>query len=70
MNAVRFDETAVADFAARFADYWHAPTPERLSLVLADRVRLVAPMTPVTETLAGGQAGLRRTVRADPGPER
>jgi hypothetical protein len=50
----RIDETAAADFAARFADYWRAPTPERLSLLLADRVRLVAPMTPVTETLAEG----------------
>jgi hypothetical protein len=49
------DESAAADFAARFADYWQAPTPERLSLVLADRVRLVAPMTPVTETLAEGK---------------
>jgi hypothetical protein len=55
MSAARFDEAAVADFAARFADYWRAPTPERLSLVLADRVRLVAPMTPVTETLAEGK---------------
>jgi hypothetical protein len=46
---------AAADFAARFADYWRAPTPERFGLVLADRVRLVAPMTPVTETLAEGK---------------
>jgi hypothetical protein len=55
MSAARLDEAAAADFAARFADYWRAPTPERLSLVLADRVRLVAPMTPVTETLAEGK---------------
>jgi hypothetical protein len=48
-------EEAAADFAARFADYWRAPTPERLSIVLADRVRLVAPMTPVTDTLVDGQ---------------
>jgi hypothetical protein len=51
----RGDKAAAADFAARFADYWRAPTPERLSLVLADRVRLVAPMTPTTETLAEGK---------------
>jgi hypothetical protein len=51
----RTGEDAAADFAARFADYWRAPTPERLSIVLADRVRLVAPMTPVTETLVEGQ---------------
>lgn len=50
-----FDQARAADFAARFAEYWRAPTPERLSLVLADRVRLVAPMTPVTETLVAGQ---------------
>jgi hypothetical protein len=55
MSAARFDEAAAADFAVRFADYWRGPTPERLSLVLADRVRLVAPMTPVTETLAEGK---------------
>jgi len=54
-DELRGDESAAADFAARFADYWRAPTPERLSLVLADRVRLVAPMTPVTETLAEGK---------------
>lgn len=51
----RVNEAAAADFAARFADYWRAPTPQRLSLVLADRVRLIAPMTPVTDTLAEGQ---------------
>jgi hypothetical protein len=51
----RVGETGAADFAARFADYWRAPTPERLGLVLADRVRLIAPMTPVTDTLADGQ---------------
>ena len=55
MSAERVDEAAATDFASRFAEYWRAPTPERLSLVLADRVRLVAPMTPVTETLAEGE---------------
>jgi hypothetical protein len=48
-------ERAAADFAARFAAYWRTPTPEGLATVLADRVRLVAPMTPVTHTLAEGQ---------------
>jgi SnoaL-like domain len=51
----RVSEAAAADFAARFAEYWRAPTPGRLSLVLADRVRLITPMTPATETLAEGQ---------------
>ena len=44
-----------ADFARRFAEYWSAPTPERLSTVLAERVRLVAPMTPTTDTLDDGK---------------
>jgi len=48
-------EAAAADFARRFAEYWRAPTPERLSMLLADRVRLVAPMTPLTETLEEGR---------------
>lgn len=51
----RGEEAVAADFAARFAEYWRAPTPEQLGLVLADRVRLVAPMTPVTDTLAEGK---------------
>jgi len=44
-----------ADFARRFAEFWREPAPERLSTVLAERVRLVAPMTPVTHTLADGE---------------
>jgi len=48
-------EGAAADFAARFAGYWAAPTPQRLETVLAERVRLVAPMTPSTTTLEDGK---------------
>jgi len=44
-----------ADFARRFAEYWSAPTPERLETVLAEQVRLVAPMTPTTHTLDDGK---------------
>jgi hypothetical protein len=44
-----------AEFARRFAEYWRAPSPERLDTVLAERVRLVTPMTPTTETLAEGK---------------
>ncbi len=55
MSAGARDEAMAADFAARFAEYWRAPTPEGLSAVLAERVRLVAPMTPVTSTLEEGQ---------------
>jgi SnoaL-like domain len=48
-------QEAAADFARRFAEYWRAPTPAGLTTVLAERVRLVAPMTPTTHTLADGQ---------------
>ncbi|HZK15508.1 MAG TPA: nuclear transport factor 2 family protein, partial [Solirubrobacterales bacterium] len=46
---------AAADFARRFAEFWEAPAPERLDAVLAPRVRLVAPMTPTTQTLEDGK---------------
>jgi hypothetical protein len=46
---------AADDFAHRFAEYWKAPTPEGLDTVLAERVRLIAPMTPATETLEDGR---------------
>lgn len=44
-----------ANFARRFADYWAAPTADGLESVLAERVRLVAPMMPNTESLADGK---------------
>ena len=53
------DDTPAADFARRFAEYWRAPTPERLDTLLAERVRLVTPMMPVTHTLADGQRAFR-----------
>lgn len=46
---------AAADFVRRFAEYWQAPQPEALDTVLAQRVRMVAPMTPVTNTLEEGR---------------
>ncbi len=46
---------AAADFVRRFAEYWQAPTPQGLETVLAERVRLVAPLTPVAHTLEEGQ---------------
>lgn len=48
-------ESAAADFARRFAEFWAAPSPERLETVLAPQVRLVAPMTPTTHTLEEGK---------------
>ncbi len=55
MGASAVDETMAADFVRRFTEYWRAPTPEGLDAVLAEQVRLVAPMTPVTENLADGR---------------
>ncbi len=52
------DQARVAmasDFARRFGEYWEAPTPQRLETILAERVRLVAPMTPTTNSLAEGK---------------
>jgi hypothetical protein len=48
-------ELRAADFVGRFAEFWSAPSPDRLAMLLADDVRLVAPMTPVTHTLADGE---------------
>jgi SnoaL-like domain len=48
-------QAAAADFAHRFAEYWRAPTPNGLDAVLAERTRLVAPMTPTTHTLEEGK---------------
>jgi hypothetical protein len=48
-------ESAAADFTRRFAEFWAAPSPERLETVLAPQVRLVAPMTPTTHTLEEGK---------------
>jgi hypothetical protein len=45
-----------AEYVARFAAFWSAPSPERLDEVLADRVRLVTPMTPTSETLEEARA--------------
>ena len=49
------NEEAAADFVRRFAEYWNAPTPEGLATVLAEQVRLVAPMTPTTHSLEEGK---------------
>ena len=46
---------AAADFAARFASYWQAPSPQGLEALLAPDVLLVSPMMPTTRTLAEGQ---------------
>jgi hypothetical protein len=48
-------EERAADFARRFAEFWAAPSPDLLGDLLAEDVRLVAPMTPVTHNLADGK---------------
>lgn len=47
--------SSAADFAARFAAYWRAPSVAGLDDLLAPEVRLVAPMTPTTRSLAEGK---------------
>lgn len=49
------EESDAGDFVRRFAEFWRAPDPERLDTVLAERVRLSAPMVPTTHTLADGK---------------
>jgi hypothetical protein len=44
-----------ADFVERFRAYWRAPSVDGLDALLAPDVRLVAPMTPTTHTLAAGK---------------
>ncbi|HEY2282598.1 MAG TPA: nuclear transport factor 2 family protein [Solirubrobacteraceae bacterium] len=46
---------AAADFVRRFAEFWRAPTPERLDTVLAPNARLSAPMVPTTQGLEAGR---------------
>jgi hypothetical protein len=59
-------EADAADFTRRFAEYWRAPTPERLDTVLAPEVRLVAPMTPTTRTLAEGRRAFAALLESIP----
>src|SRR5215831_7532381 len=44
-----------ADFVRRFAEFWQAPSPERLDAVLASNARLSAPLTPTTYGLEAGE---------------
>lgn len=55
MSAAPPAEARAADFVRRFAEFWAAPAPGRLDALLAERVRLVAPLTPPTETRADGE---------------
>jgi hypothetical protein len=44
-----------ADFVGRFAEFWRAPTPERLDTLIAPDARLSAPMVPTTQGLEAGR---------------
>ena len=44
-----------ADFVARFAAFWRAPSVAGLDTLLAEDVRLVAPLTPTTRGLVAGK---------------
>jgi hypothetical protein len=59
MPLAEVDTTAAseraADFVRRFEEFWSAPTPERLDIVLAADVRLSAPMVPTTQGLEDGR---------------
>jgi SnoaL-like domain len=59
-------EERAADFVRRFAEFWSAPAADRLAILLADEVRLVAPMTPVTHTLADGEKAFAAIFRLIP----
>ena len=48
-----------AEFVARFADFWRAPTPERLGEVLTDDVTLVQPLAVPTHGLPAARAAFR-----------
>jgi len=55
LSAAGDREAVAADFVGRFSEYWKAPTPAGLDTVLAERTRLVAPMTPTAHTLEEGK---------------
>lgn len=44
-----------ADFVTRFADFWKAPTTDRLDTLIAPDARLSAPMLPTTLGLEAGK---------------
>lgn len=57
---------AGAEFVQRFERFWRAPAPQRLDMLLADPVRLVAPLTPTTHTLAEGRRSFARLLALIP----
>jgi hypothetical protein len=69
VTAPRPDERRIelaADFVRRFVDYWSNPSVEGLDTLLAERVRLVAPLTPTSETLEDGKRSFGAVLDAIP----
>ncbi|HEY8466985.1 MAG TPA: nuclear transport factor 2 family protein [Solirubrobacterales bacterium] len=60
------ERAAAEEFVERFASYWAAPLPEGLVELLAADVRLAAPLTPTTTTLADAQRVFARLLAAVP----
>lgn len=58
--------SAAAEFVDRFAAYWRAPSVDGLDALLAPDVRLLAPMTPTTHTLADGKRAFASILRLVP----
>lgn len=55
-----------ADFVRRFVEYWSDPSVERLDTLLSDPVRMIAPLTPTTETLEDGKRAFGAVLDAIP----
>ena len=55
-----------AEFAARFAEAWSAPTPERLTALLTDDVVLEQPMAPTARGKEQAKATLGRLIELIP----
>lgn len=48
-------QDVAGDFVRRFAEFWRAPTPERLDTLIAPDARLSAPMVPTAHGLEAGK---------------
>lgn len=57
---------AIDEFAGRFADFWRAPSPDRLSDLLHPEVLLVQPLSPPRHGLAAAQREFARILNLSP----
>ena len=60
------DSDVSVDFVRRFESYWRAPSPERLSELLADDVMLRQPLGPPTHGIAAARVAFARLLGAVP----